>query len=471
VEETTSFKGTCKSMRVPEHRKHRFRGIQHPAIVNDVTADADKVVFVPLANRHAAVLFGEHVIDLDLSGYYDQFKMAPGVRQYFVFERNGKYYQMIVMPMGQKQSVSVAQSASKQLVNFETTVYVEVYVDNVRFIHDDPELLVHAAAMFLTRCATCDVTVNEVDVSVLKNLSPAAALEQASALLRPLVKTKGPWLGELFDYKLKTVEMDDKTREKVSRCLEQRNPTFRNLAAVAGILQYASRTYDLKLAPYFAARRAISCIGRLLQDHDELWDVVAPKLCDSVVASFAKWRTDLLRAVPRVIRALEQPQLTLITDASDVFGFGCISIDEFGREAFFAQRWSTADVATSFTKSSARSETEAIFRCACRFVRPAVHRTVLIVTDSSTAVGALAKGHSSSFFVNSVCARLQATFPGIRFVLRHVPGTLNPADAISRGAPKPTHEEWDTARRLADDHRAASAQELHEVVGVNVQAT
>lgn len=199
------------------------------------------------------MLKGEWCIDVDWSAFYDQFELSDDVSTFFSFRApNGRVYSMKVLPMGLKQSVGVAQFATLQLLNFELSVYAEAYIDNVRLIHAIREVLIRDAATLLCRCAEANVTVNEVDVSV-KGLPGDEQMKLAMTLAAPLCKRVGPWLGEDYDYGAKTVDATEKTREKVSACLDTNRPTYRTFAAMAGILQYASRTLGVPLAPYFAA--------------------------------------------------------------------------------------------------------------------------------------------------------------------------------------------------------------------------
>jgi hypothetical protein len=87
-------------------------------------------------------------------------------------------------------------------------------------------------------------------------------------------------------------------------------------------------------------------------------------------------------------------------------------------------------------------------------VRQSAHRTVYIASDSSAATGAVNKGCSLSYWMNHVCQKLQAAFPHITFQVVHIPGVTNPADGISRGAREPTPEDWECARRIADEAKA-----------------
>ena len=447
-------KGFCKAFLVPEHAKRRWRFIQHPVLANRHTSCDEKVQFTPFYERHNAVLKGKYAIDVDWSAFFDQFELSDDVSPYFSFVvQGGQVYSMNVLPMGLKHSVSIAHTATLQLLNFNPTSYVEAYIDNVRLVSDDKEALIRDAATLLERCARARVTVNEADVSTLMQVPAAERRAAAIKLAAPLCTQKGPWLGELYDYAAKTIELTDKTRHKVEVCLDAPRPSFRTFAATAGILQYASRTLGLALAPYHPARRAISDIAWLLERCDDLWDKPLPQLCDAVTKNLREWRDAILAAKPRVMSEPEFPELVIIVDASDD-GWGALSFDNHGSETFRAQKWSTADRRAFDTKVSTRAESEGLYRACCMLVRHSAHRTVYIASDSSATTGAVNKGSSMSYWMNYVCRKLQAAFPHITFHVVHIPGATNPADGISRGLPEPSCEDWARARSIADEAKA-----------------
>jgi hypothetical protein len=447
-------RGRVKAFLVPEHPKHRWRFIQNPKEANKLTAQDVKVNFTPFYDRHNAVLKGKYSIDLDWAAFFDQFELSDEVSEYFSFTvEDGTVYSMKVLPMGLKHSVSLAHTATRQLLNFGPSCYVEAYIDNVRLISDDRDALIRDAATLMTRCAEAGVTVNEADAAPLMAVRPDKRHAAAKALVTPLVTSKAAWLGELYDYDAKTIQMCDKTREKVAKCLDAPRPSFRSFAAMAGILQYASRTLGMPLARYHAARRAISDVAWLLETCDKLWDHEMPPLCEAVRQNFKLWRADVLAAPPRIMREPQHPELVIIVDASDT-GWGALSFDEHGREGFRAAKWDTADRRAFNTKSSVRAEPEGLFRACCMLVRKSVHRTVYIASDSSAAVGAVNKGSSASYWMNHVCDKLQAAFPDTIFKVVHIRGEDNPADGISRGEAEPSSTDWEIARRIADDAKA-----------------
>lgn len=443
-------KGTCKPLKVPEHAKSRNRAIQHPKMANSVTAKHAPVGFVPYQDRHNAILKGVWTIDLDWSAFFDQFELSREVRKYFAFKtKRGQVYSMRVLPMGLKHSVGVAHTATLQLLNFAHVVYAEAYVDNVRMVADDKEALIADAATLVVRCAEAGVTVNELDVSVLRSLPSERRFDEAKRLVAPLCKQKGPWLGEEYDYVSKELDVAEKTKEKVRACLDAKRPTFRTFAAAAGVLQYASRTLAMPLAPYYAAIRAIAAVAWLLEGRPHLWDHPLPPMCESVMVNMRKWRADILAAQPRKISTPAAPSLFIVVDASDE-GWGAISVDEFGKTQFVKQKWSDRDRRIMDTRLSVRAEPEGIYRACCRFIRPAKHATVYVATDSAAAAGALSKGHSRSYWMNHVNLRLQQTFPRSLVVVRHTPGKTNPADGVSRELAEPTPGDYERAVELAD---------------------
>lgn len=447
-------KGACKAFLVPEHAKHRFRFIQHPKLANAETSKDEKVRFTPFYERHNAVLKGKYVIDLDWSAFFDQFELSDEVTPFFSFVvRDGTVYSMKVLPMGLKHSVGIAHTATLQLLNFGPESYVEAYIDNVRIVSDDPQAVIRDAAKLLMRCAQARVTVNEADIGPLRDAPSGDQCALATDIATALLKQAGPWLGEHYDYVTKTIQMCDKTRAKVQLCLEAKRPTFRTFAATAGILQYASRTLGLSLAPYYASRRAFSDVAWFLERCPDHWDKPLPPLCDAVTANLKRWRDDLLAAKPRVMHAPEYPDLVIIVDASDT-GWGALSFDAHGRETFSAEQWSTADKRAFDTRVSTRAEPEGLYRACCAMVARHKHRAVHIMSDSSAATGAINKGSSGSYWMNYVCVKLQAAFPEVAIRVTHTPGNRNPADGVSRGEAEPSAADWSRAREIADAAKA-----------------
>jgi hypothetical protein len=91
------------------------------------------VKFTSFNKRHRAIRRGRFVIDIDWAAFFDQFLMDPSVRPFFAFKSvDGRVMQMRVT--GLKHSVSIAQFATLQLLNFQWTCYLEAYIDHVRVV-------------------------------------------------------------------------------------------------------------------------------------------------------------------------------------------------------------------------------------------------------------------------------------------------------------------------------------------------
>jgi hypothetical protein len=187
-------------------------------------------------------------------------------------------------------------------------------------------------------------------------------------------------------------------------------------------------------------------ISRLLSDMPDLWDMEAPKLCESVTASIEAWRGAILRHNPRVVRQGERPSAFLITDACEE-GWGAYFTDSHGRESTASAAWSNADKEAGFTKFSAYAESEAMYRACCRFLRPSTNVVLAWATDNTQGEKALLRGHSKSFIVNTIATRLSASFPNLRLAPFRIPGEKMPVDGLSRGKSELTQEEWEAARQ------------------------
>ena len=216
------------------------------------------------------------------------------------------------------------------------------------------------------------------------------------AKVESLPSKTGTWLGEEYDYINGTVHTTAKTREKIRLAAKVEDPTWRNVAS-----------------------------------------------------RVAKWERDVLEAPPRKITVPQEPTAVLITDAPD-WGFGGIFINCAGDVFHHAQTWSMADRETGFTKTSNFAEPEGILRLIRRFVKPSDRFKLKVRTDNDASVGAYAKGHSPSFFINQVCNRVQAEFPLLELDLEHLAGAKNPSDGISRGK-ELSADDWAKAVAIARD--------------------
>ena len=158
-------KSSCKVFTHPEPQKERERLIQHPEDINSATKGSmAKTEFLPQEVRHNVLLLPEGTvsIDVDASGYFDQFPLAEDVRDYYSFKYNGQMWRMRVLPMGLRHSVAIAHNATRMLLEASdvSTIHAEPYIDNVRMVGQTDQV-VPAAARFFMRCKEVGLTLNE----------------------------------------------------------------------------------------------------------------------------------------------------------------------------------------------------------------------------------------------------------------------------------------------------------------------
>jgi len=441
-------KGSVRVNAIPEAAKERRRLIEEPVEINAATKCDVKVKFAGIHERHMAVLEGPICADFDFSAYYDHFELGPQIRSLYVFEdMQENQWHMNVMTMGQRQSVEVAVATTDQILNFPSeATYREPYIDNVRFI-GELEKVTSQAATFLWRAKAANIAVNDVD------MTQCDTLEGARREAIKHIHTEGVWLGEIFNYEMKTVAISKKTREKIEVCWTRREQwTWRNYAAMMALLFYATQTVGLKLAPYFAALRAYSAASRMLTAHPELWNQKAWRLQNHAEEAVDQWRQAILSAPPRRITPESAPEYVMVTDASS-WGWGSMVQTPDGNVQADSHAWSQTDREAGLdNRRSTQAEPEAIFRALCKCLPPSKAATIHVLTDNAAAVGAIARGYSLAFRLNAIINRISRTFPRLKVTASHTRGDANPVDGMSRGR-QPTVDDWERFRVLATELR------------------
>lgn len=110
---------------------------------------------------------GEDIVFLqfDFKAYYDQFILSIWVRKYFgVLGHDDCFYNLILLPMGFRLAVALAQAMTWALLDFSKSKLVEVVtcIDNIGF--KGPRKLVYdAAEIFLLRVEKCKFTLNGME--------------------------------------------------------------------------------------------------------------------------------------------------------------------------------------------------------------------------------------------------------------------------------------------------------------------
>ena len=157
------------------------------------------------------------------------------------------------------------------------------------------------------------------------------------------------------------------------------------------------------------------------------------KILEPVNIRIKKWIDDIVANEWHPVNATRCPQdadFILVTDASRT-GWGAVLLDmKTGmlntHHGLWNRQWTGS-------KHSAWSEPEGITRALLAFFPNGTDRSITVLSDSSTAVGAFTKGRSMKFEVNSAMERAGNAFSIWNITFHHIPGELNvDADALSR---------------------------------------
>lgn len=430
VTETTldEIRGYVHVFAVPELSKGRRRAIKHTKDINDAFG---RETLVPArlptrAEQSRQAASGDYAISVDFAAYFDQFPMDDEVRRLMAFRSGGKVWLLARMPMGQRHAVAVAQAATNVLLSFPmpSGVTSQSCIDNVRFV-GSKQGVTEAARMLLRRCASAGVTVNEV-----------AATDDVDKRVRELVHQQGTWLGAEYDYRHKRQRVAEKSMVKLSASWKRRGEwTHRQYAAHVGLLFFCSGVLRAPMASYFDALKQLRERSARLTEDSELW-AKAVALQPAELIALTRW-TEFC-AANRWVRCDDDthPTRFVITDAS-AWGWGAIHfLATTGAVESHSEEWSETDKRSFDVGKSTQAEPEAVLRALRRFCRSEDRGSVGVLTDSTTARFSLDRGYSASFAVNAIAARVRAEFPHLRLVLRHIPGTANPADGLSRSGPQ-----------------------------------
>jgi hypothetical protein len=416
VTQGMAIRGTVKLFAIPEFMKQRRRAIKNTFQINEMYGKETlrKLELITRKNLLGAVHWGKYTATVDMSAWYDQLELGETAREYMCFTKDGVTYRLTRLPMGQRHAVEIAQAVSEALIDFDMgNVRAQAYIDNLRFVSDDRLALEKALVTLQKRCEETQITMNE-------------DLSQPSKL----IKTEGEFLGLMFDHKGKTVKIGGKTLEKL-KCTAAAidNWTYRQYLGHMGLLFYASAPLRLNLADKFYAIKYYREVSAKIQAEPYLLD--APiNLRPSCLGQLINWTKQVQTNTPaKVPDATEKATHILITDASR-WGWGAVYLDVTnGKVQTKSEAWERE---FKGKRVSTWAEPEAIARAACHFIDPKIRGRTIVLTDSSTAVGAYEKGYSPAFAVNKAVEKLKSMFTVMEFECFHLKGFMNVADPYSR---------------------------------------
>lgn len=443
----------------PEHSKNRFRPIRFTQDINTFCGrDTLRPCVIPSkADIVPSVLKGRYMILLDLKAMFDQFELSEEVGEKMCFRQGNRFYCLKVMAMGQRQAVGVANAAMKCLLDFpKRSVLCDTIIDNVRFLGNTPEEVIHDATIFIRRCAETGATLNEIDATT-------ATDEQIAAL----VTTTGSWGGIELDLTAKTVAITDKSKQKTLESWARRDTwTIRDYAGHIGLLFWAWRILDLPMAEFFPVLRFNSKLAKEITTYqpparpdgsfpkNPAWDNPAV-IWDSFEPALRRWTELVIEGKSRVVRPTVLPQVIMQCDASR-WGCGYVSIDTvIGEVHYYAEKWDDFMQSRFGDKlgQSSFAEPLGLLRCVRhRFSISPDLRTIGVATDNTPTMFSNERGFNShSYHINECIRRREAAFPaaaGYGVTTHRVKGILNLSDGLSRGLETTISE--DTIKKIRE---------------------
>ena len=433
--------GTLIMQFVIEMIKNRLRPIRNAKNFNN-TFGRETLQELKVPSRTAVrcdVLRGRYAIVVDMTQWFDQLPLDKAVELFFCFDPlDGKgICCATTVPMGMRHASEVGTGTMRRLLDYKMSneVYTKCVADGVRFIGEIDDIVAEFIT-FAERCSIVGAQLNEANVDDITREakeSVARGEKKDSAIARSLVTQKYTFLGENFDHTNNTMCSTKKTQEKLVLTWSRRDCwTNRQFASHLGLLYYASSTARISLAQFHSVIRHFARVCSMLQKHPECWDDPAEPLAPSLQAELKTWSEHVMRNTPVDIPLLEQQECGSIicTDASGT-GWAGIHINlESGAVQTFREDWPPNH--RLIGAGSPSTEPQAVKRAICRFLRPADKGVVCVLTDHSSLVDSLEKGHSKSYDYTLMLQTMSCF--AAQFFIKHIPGDENPVDKASRGA-------------------------------------
>lgn len=367
---------------------------------------------------------------LDASAYYDQFQLAREVANLFGILHGATAYRQRTLPMGFRPSCLIAQRVTDVLLDLQIPGVVCLgYIDNFLFWSNSASLLRHAVSVFLARCDSCGILINDPDDRVIHSSSPTP----------DCICEAFDCLGERYDLRHRSRTVTEATRDKLRAAATViREQAFqltsvRRLAAVYGILFFASNTFGTALSPkrYFDSVYFLRQLSRVGQTAG--WASTAPRLPVHAYDQTVSWLIDAMsvRPVPMVTPETEA-DLVVTVDACALGWGAVIEVPSSGAHRTVALPWSADDARRLHLWSSVVTEPTAALRAAMTAITPDT-RHIHIITDHSALVSASRRGWAAGRSYNDVLCRFAELWPNITVSFSHIAGAKNRADPLSRG--------------------------------------
>lgn len=432
-----------KGFTVPQPAKQRHRPVFEP--LNNQVIDFDMVPPIKYPSRlerRCSIADKTYFAQFDWAAYFDQFELAPEVRNCFVIrakspiEWQGQEHTLFTLtrePMGATHAAQVAQTTTWAIIEplLELNVSIVTMIDNVAIASDNPEHFVRAVQLFSARSEAFNTTLNEEDDIPS---DPEAILQWGRK------GSIGPttFLGEVFSNGRvcnapRNVEKFRMAYERVrdSSSDDSIHVTRRQLAAVIGLALWMAHTLQIQMAHHYELIRAFGAVEARRTGWDDRISVSTAAL--NALAAIAG---PLLHNVPVRPRPIPEAlgdwssfDTVIVVDASSD-GFGAF-IHHDGTTCEYSEGWRSKLLHSAWAEPLAAT-------CVLQFVRKRIANPgrIAIVTDHI----ALAKGQrrplsgnggfSRSFYLNQFFMELYRD-DGDHQVF-YIRGSENPADKPSR---------------------------------------
>jgi hypothetical protein len=385
----------------------RRRPIFEPHINRLLHPNEVTVAYTPKANIHRAVAQTTGARQLDMAAWFDQLPLADSIQQWFSVSAHGTNYVLTVIPMGYRPACVVAQGIVDCLLHPISLRHATAScVDNVIFFGTESSTAA-AVKWFLSRCQHIGAMVKDAC---------------------PEFTTTYDFLGERYSHGPNpTKTLTDKTWKKITFLQSWLNditsrPRTRQLMAVFGLLLYASQVLALSVASHHFSMKFLGYIAtHPLQSRHTIPGDIRQDL--------VKWASEAAANIPTPVYTEPiTPTLTVYVDASAT-GWGALAIEGASVRSV-ARPWGRHEL--PLAGSSVFAEPAAVRYAAAYFVSPSRHKSVRILTDHMPLTFAWKKGHGHAFTYSHMIVFLQSFTRSTQITIDYIPGSINPADSLSR---------------------------------------
>jgi hypothetical protein len=352
---------------------------------------------------------------IDVKACYNQYEYGESMWPLLCFKHKGKWWHLTRAAMGQRQTSAIAQCALK-VISHGVKHECLKYIDNLKSAGNREELIADIVHI-RERAKYCNMVFGE-DLTKPEDL---------------VVRTV-PYIGMVLDHKVKTVQIVEKTIDKLRHMKEHRGAwSLEQFVSTGSLLMYCSLCTKRKLGKYqyalqhwSKAQRAIMLDARKKK---QMW--IEP---DALKPVLTEWLNEAIDNLPvPVSRQGEKRDVDFyaITDAS-IDGFGGVVVSaKSGQVTCLSGLWGAG--LRPYCASSARAEPLGMYCVLAGFFdQDGTRATVQHFGDNSGSEAITNKGYSTK---DSQVVMELLQLPGIEVRSKWAEGASLPADSISRQRP------------------------------------